>query len=329
MAEEKKKGEELEEKRVKDELENIPGVGEKLAEQLRECGYNDLMAVAVTPSGQLADDTGIGEATIRKIISAARSQLKMTFTDAAELLDRRKSVKRITTGSKELDKLIGGGVETQSITETFGEFGTGKTQIGLQLVVNVQLPPEKGGLDSYAAFIDTENTFRPKRVQQIAKAVGLDENEALKRIKVARAYSSDHQILLAEKIPDLITKEKVPIKLLVIDSLMGLLRAEYIGRGTLAARQQKLNKYLHVLQRLSDRYNLAVYVTNQVMSRPDVFFGDPTKAIGGHILGHAATYRVYLRKSKGSKRIARLIDSPCLPEGEAIFAITEKGIEDA
>jgi DNA repair protein RadA len=310
------------------ELEGIPGVGEKIAERLRECGYNDLMAIAVTPSAQLALDTGIGEATIRKIIMSARGQLKMTFIDAAELLDNRKSVQRITTGSKELDKLIGGGVETQSITETFGEFGSGKTQIGLQIAVNVQLPVEKGGLDAYAAFIDTENTFRPTRVMQMAKAVGLDENEALKRIKVARAYSSDHQILLAEKIPDLISKDKIPIKVVIVDSLMGLFRAEYIGRGTLAARQQKLNKYLHTLQRLSDRHNLAIYVTNQVMSRPDVFFGDPTKAVGGHVLGHAATYRLYLRKSKGGKRIARLIDSPCLPEGEAVFEINENGIED-
>jgi DNA repair protein RadA len=312
-----------------DELEGISGVGEKIAENLRECGYNDLMAIAVTPSAQLALDTGIGEATIRKIITSARSQLKMTFTDAAELLDRRKSVKRITTGSKELDKLIGGGIETQSITETFGEFGSGKTQIGLQVAVNVQLPVEKGGLDAYAAFIDTENTFRPIRIQQMAKAVGLDENEALKKIKVARAYSSDHQILLAEKIPDLITKDKIPIKVVVVDSLMGLFRAEYIGRGTLAARQQKLNKYLHTLQRLADRHNLAIYLTNQVMSRPDVFFGDPTKATGGHVLGHAATYRLYLRKSKGGKRIARLIDSPCLPEGVAVFQINQNGIEDS
>jgi DNA repair protein RadA len=311
-----------------DTIESIPGVGEKIADKLKECGYEDLMAIAVSPSGQLADDVGMAEATAKKIISNARAMLKMNFMDAEELLEKRKNVGRITTGCKEFDDLIGGGVESQSITETFGEYGSGKTQIGLQLVVNVQLPVEKGGLDGYAVFIDTENTFRPKRVIQMAEALGLDPKKVMSRIKVARAYSSDHQILLTEKIPDLITNEKIPVKLVVVDSLTGLFRSEYIGRGTLATRQQKLNRHLHTLQRLADRYNLAIYVTNQVMSRPDVFFGDPTKAVGGHVLGHAATYRLYLRKSKGGKRVARLIDSPSLPDGEALFMIDEKGIHE-
>lgn len=334
MAFKKKEEFELEETDEKPEdvtettIESIPGVGEKIADKLKESGYEDLMAIAVSPSGQLADDVGMTEATAKKIITNARAMLKMNFMDADELLEKRKNVGRITTGCKEFDDLIGGGVETQSITETFGEYGSGKTQIGLQLVVNVQLPEEKGGLDGYAVFIDTENTFRPKRVIQMAETLGLDPNKVMSRIKVARAYSSDHQILLTEKIPDLITKEKLPVRLVVVDSLTGLFRSEYIGRGTLATRQQKLNRHLHALQRLADRYNIAIYVTNQVMARPDIFFGDPTKAVGGHVLGHAATYRLYLRKSKGGKRVARLIDSPSLPDGEALFMIDEKGIHE-
>ena len=219
MADEKEDKKELQEEgKSKEEIsiETLPGVGEKISEKLKECGYDDIMSIAVSPSTQLADDTGMTEATAKKIISAARTMLKMNFIDANQLLDKRKNVGRITTGCPEFDELLGGGVETQSITETFGEYGSGKTQIGLQLAVNVQLPKEKGGLGGYAVFIDTENTFRPKRVMQMAEAMGIKSDEALAKIKVARAYSSDHQVLLAEKIPDLITKEKIPIKLIIM-----------------------------------------------------------------------------------------------------------------
>ena len=80
--------------------------------------------------------------------------------------------------------------------------------------------------------------------------------------------------------------------------------------------------------RLAELNNIAIYVTNQVMAKPDTFFGDPTEAIGGHIVGHTSKFRLFLRKSKGGKRIARLVDSPHLPEGEAVFKVTEKGVED-
>ncbi len=222
---------------------------------------------------------------------------------------------------------MGGGIDTQAITELFGKFGSGKTQLGHQLSVNVQLPKKEGGLDGTAIFIDTENTFRPERIQQMASALGLDPNETLKNIHVARAYNSDHQMLLAEKAAEL--ANEYGTRLVVIDSLTAHFRAEYVGRGTLAERQQKLNRLLHILQRrLSDPYNIAVVVTNQVMARPDIVFGDPTTPIGGHIVGHTATYRIYLRKGKGDKRIARLIDSPSLPEGECVFEVTTDGIKD-
>ncbi|MCW1296932.1 MAG: DNA repair and recombination protein RadA [Candidatus Parvarchaeota archaeon] len=309
------------------EIEKLSGVGEATAKKLKDAGFSDLMAIATAPPTTLAEVCELGEATARKIIIEARKKLKMGFISGNELLEKQKDIYRITTGSKALDTLLGGGIATQSITEAYGPFGASKTQLGFQLCVNVQLPMEKGGLNACAVFIDTEGTFRPVRIIDMAKAVGLDPKEALNRIKVARAYSSDHQILLAEKIPDLI-REKVPVKLIVVDSLTALFRAEYIGRGTLADRQQKLNQHIHFLQRLADRYNLAVYVTNQVMAKPDIFFGDPTAPIGGHVLGHSSTYRIYLRKAKGDKRVARMIDSPDLPEGEAIFRITNEGIRD-
>jgi DNA repair protein RadA len=317
---EKEKDEEL-------EIESLSGVGETTAKKLRDAGFNDLMAIATTPPTTLAEICEIGEATARKMIIEARKKLKMGFISGEEMLKKQGDILRITTGSKALDTLLGGGVPTQAITEAYGPFGASKTQLGFQLCVNVQLPREKGGLNASAVFIDTEATFRPMRIMEMAKAVGLEPKEALNKIKVARAYSSDHQILLAEKIPDLIN-EGIPIKLIVVDSLTALFRAEYIGRGTLADRQQKLNQHIHFLQRLADRYNLAIYVTNQVMAKPDIFFGDPTAPIGGHVLAHSSTYRIYLRKAKGDKRVARMIDSPDLPEGEVIFRITNEGIRD-
>jgi DNA repair protein RadA len=201
------------------------------------------------------------------------------------------------------------------------------TQLGFQLAVNVQLPKEKGGLGGKALVIDTEGSFRPERVQQMAQAVGLDPKKALDNILTARAFNSDHQILLADKAEEVIKNENV--KLLVVDSLTSQFRSDYTGRGTLANRQQKMNKHLHKLQKLADTYNLAVYITNQVMARPDIMFGDPTAPIGGHILGHISTFRLYLRKSKGEKRVAKLIDSPSLPEGETIFIVTGDGVRDA
>jgi DNA repair protein RadA len=182
-----------------------------------------------------------------------------------------------------------------------------------------------------AVIIDTENTFRPERIKQMAEALGLNHEEILKNIHVARAYNSNHQMLLVDRAFELAEKlkdSKKPVRLIIVDSLTAHFRAEYVGRGTLADRQQKLNRYLHDIMRFGDLYNAAVIVTNQVMSKPDAFFGDPTRPIGGHILGHTATFRIYLRKSKGEKRIARLVDSPSLPEGEAVFSVTTDGVRD-
>ena len=250
----------------------------------------------------------------------------MGFKSAADVMEKRKEIGRVTTGSDSLNALLGGGVETQAITEGFGAFGSGKSQLGFQLSVNVQMPVEKGGLNGTCIFIDTESTFRPERIVQLAQAQGLDPEKVLRNIFVAKAYNSDHQVVLVEKARDIIKERNV--KLIVIDSMMSHFRSDYSGRGELAPRQQKLNRHLHSLQKIADSFNVAVYMTNQVMARPDMLFGDPTAAIGGHILGHASTYRMYLRKSKQTKRVARLIDSPNLPEGEAVFSVTEDGIRD-
>lgn len=310
------------------DVKDLPGVGAAIASKIRNAGYVDIISLATANPLELAEICEVGEPTARKIVAEAREASKMNFMSGLEFEDKRKAVQRISTNSQAFDILLGGGVETQAITECYGEYGSGKSQIAFQLAVNVQLPKEKGGLDGHAIWIDTEGTFRPARIEQLAIAKSLDPKEVLQNIKIGRAYSSDHQILLVDKIPELINKDP-KIKLIVVDSMMALFRAEYVGRGTLADRQQKINVILHNLQRLADRFNLAIYITNQVMARPDVMFGDPTVAVGGHIIGHVATYRVYLRKGKKGSRVAKLVDSPSLPEGEAVFEITANGIADS
>ena len=289
------------------ELEDLPSVGEKTAEKLRDAGFADMMRLATATPKELSVKAEIGEGVAEKVIEAARKSEKIDFETAYDVL--------------------GGGIETQSITEVFGEFGSGKSQISHELAVTVQLPPEKGGLDGECVFIDTENTFRPERIEQIANGFELDIDEVLQKIHVARAFNSSHQILMAEKINELIQQGN-NIKLVIVDSLMAHFRAEYVGRESLAVRQQKLNQHLHALQQIANTYNVAVFITNQVQAKPDSFFGSPTKAIGGHVLGHASTYRIWLKKGLAGKRIARLVDSPHLPEGECVFKIKTEGIVD-
>jgi len=310
-----------------DSIEKLPGVGPAIAEKLRDSGYIDPLSIAVASPSELADAAEIGENTASKIIANARKLADIGgFETGGALLEKRAQVGRISSGSKTLDELLGGGFESQSIIELFGEFGSGKTQIAHQLCVMVQLPKEKGGVEGHAFYIDTENTFRPERIVQMAEGFELDPDEVLSRIHVARAYNSSHQMLLVDKVKEL--SKDAPARLLVVDSLTAHFRAEYVGRGALADRQQKLNKHMHDLLRWADLNNGIVCVTNQVSAKPDAFFGDPTRPIGGHIVGHTATFRIYLRKSKGPKRIARLIDSPHLPEGEAVFTITREGVRD-
>jgi DNA repair protein RadA len=308
-------------------LEDLPGVGPTTAEKLREAGYTDLMELAVASPGDVAEAAEIGTQVAQHIIGEARRQADVgSFEIGTTLLERRKTLGRISTNSKSLDELLGGGIETQAITEFAGEFGSGKTQLGHQVAVNVQLPASQGGLEGEVVYIDTESTFRPERIVDMAKALGIEPELALSRIHIARAFNSNHQMLLVSKAQELARTK--PIKLVVVDSLTAHFRAEYAGRAELAPRQQLLNKHLHELLRFADTYNAAIIVSNQVSARPDILFGDPTRPIGGNIVAHAATYRVYLRKSKPPKRIARLIDSPNLPEGEAVFSVTSEGIRD-
>lgn len=311
-------------------LDQLPGVGPATIEKLNNAGFCDLMSVAVATPGELVGAAEMSEATAKKVIAIARANLEMNFESGDALLEKRESVIKLTTGSKKLDVLFGGGIESGAITEAFGQYGSGKSQLAHVLAARCSLPVENGGAGGVTVFIDTEGTFRPERIVQIAKGIDpdMDPEVFLKNIKIARAYNSDHQMLLAEKVEDLVKKQGVNVKLVIVDSLTSHFRAEFIGRGTLAERQQKLNKHMHALIKLADRHNVAVYVTNQVMAKPDMFFGDPTQAIGGHVVGHNSTYRIYLRRGKKGSRVAKMVDAPNLAEDEAIFLIEEAGIKD-
>jgi DNA repair protein RadA len=312
-------------------LDQLPGVGPATIEKLNNAGFEDLMSLAVATPGELVGAADMSEVTAKKVIAIARANLEMNFESGDYLLQKRESITKITTGSKDLDTLFGGGIESGAITEAFGQYGSGKSQIAHVLAVRCMLPVDKGGADGVVVFIDTEGTFRPERIVQMVKGIDpdADPQEFLKNIKVARALNSDHQMLLAEKVADLIKNNGMNVKLLIVDSLTSHFRAEFVGRGTLAERQQKLNKHMHTLIRVADRYNVAVYVTNQVMAKPDMFFGDPTQAIGGHIVGHNSTYRIYLRRGKKGSRVAKMVDAPNLAEDEAAFMVTEGGIQNA
>jgi DNA repair protein RadA len=319
----------------KDNLSDIPGVGPATALKLEAAGFTDFASIGVASSKEIAEKCEIGEATAVKIIAAARSMAKIgDFISASTLKEQRSKLRRLTTGSKALDNLFKnprndqGGLESASITEFFGEFGSGKTQLCFQLAVNTTMPVERGGLDADALIIDTEGTFRPARIEQIAIAQDLDPDKVLDHIHVARAFNSAHQMLLLENKAYELAKE-CNVGLIIIDSLTSHFRSEFVGRGNLAERQGQLAKHMRELLRYTYLNNCVGVITNQVMANPGQLFGDPTKPVGGHVLGHASTNRLYLRKAgKGGKRNARMIDSPEVVEDEVIFVVSEAGIRD-
>ena len=324
-----KKDEKKEETNSGTQITDLPGVGPAMAAKLEEAGYTDLMSIAVLTPAELSDVAGLTEATARKAILAARKMMSLGFKDATEYMKDREEMLTISTGSVNLNNLLGGrGLEVGAVTEAYGAYGSGKSQLAHSLAVNVQLPKERGGAEGAAVFIDTEGTFRPERIRHIAAGLGLDENTVLKNVFAARAFNSDHQMLLVDKISEMINEKKIPVKLVIVDSLTSHFRSEFSGRAHLADRQQKLNKHIHALIRLAEQHKVAVYITNQVMANPAVMFGDPTTAIGGHILGHASHYRIYLRRGKKGSRVGKMIDAPNLPENECVFWIVKEGLTD-
>ncbi len=339
----------------KADLESLPGVGPATADKLTDAGYDSFPSLAVASPSELSNTADVGESTASDIVRAAREAADIGgFETGSTVLERRNQIGKLSWHIDEVDDLLGGGMETQSITEVYGEFGSGKSQVTHQMAVNVQLPREVGGLRGSTIFIDSEDTFRPERIDDMVRGLSdeaidaaLEDREIegsagdeeavdeliesmLEHIHVAKAFNSNHQMLLAEKANEIagdLEDSEFPVRLLAVDSLTAHFRAEDVGRGNLANRQQKLNKHLHDIDKVGNLHNAAVIVTNQVTSNPDAFFGDPTKPIGGNILGHKSTFRIYLRKSKGDKRIVKLVDAPNLADGEAVMRVQDGGLK--
>jgi len=306
------------------------GISASDIKKLRENGYNSVEALAYAPKKELVAVKGISEAKADKMIIEAAKLVPMGFTTATEFHQRRAEIIQVTTGSKELDKLLQGGLETGSITEIFGEFRTGKTQLCHTIAATCQLPIEQGGGEGKCMYIDTEGTFRPERLLATAERYGLNGADVLDNVAYARAYNTDHQTQLLMQAAAMMTETRYAV--LIVDSATALYRTDYSGRGELSARQMHLARFLRTLLRLADEFGVAVVITNQVVAQVDggaMFCADPKKPIGGHIMAHASTTRLYLRKGRGDTRICKIYDSPCLPEAEAVFSINADGIGDA
>lgn len=313
-----------------EDLKNT-GISASDINKLTEAGYNTVQSLAFAPRKELLNIKGFSDAKVDKLMKEAAKLVPLGFTSATDYHSKRMETVYISTGSGELDKLLNGGIESSSITEIFGEFRTGKTQLCHTLAVTCQLPKESGGGAGRCIYIDTEGTFRTERLHPIAERLGLDINEVLDNISYARAFNTDHQNSLLIHASAMMTENKY--SLIIVDSATSLYRTDYNGRGELSARQIHLARFLRSLLNLADTYGVAVVITNQVVATVDgaaaMFGADPKKPIGGHIIAHASTTRLYLRKGRGETRICKIYDSPSLPESEAMFSIAEKGICDA
>lgn len=311
-------------------MKGVGGLTKRDIQSIVEAGYNTVESVAYTPQRVLEQIKGISAVKAGKILAEASKLVPMGFTTATEMHQRRAELISITTGSKNLDTLLAGGIETGSVTELFGEFRTGKSQICHTLAVTCQLPFDMGGGEGKCLYIDTEGTFRPVRLLAVANRYGLSGEEVLDNVAYARAYNSDHQLQLLNQAAAMMCETR--FSLLIVDSATSLYRTDFLGRGELSSRQTHLAKFLRTLQRLADEFGIAVVITNQVVAQvdggPSMFNPDPKKPIGGNIMAHASTTRISLKKGRGETRIAKIYDSPCLPESDTLFAINEDGIGD-
>mgnify|MGYP000297469671 CR=1 FL=1 len=313
------------------QIQNLQEAGISVPDinKLMQAGIFTVEGVAFATMKQLCEIKGISEAKALKIQAAASQMCQMGFCTATEHAEARAGVAFVTTGSREFNAILQGGFETGSITELFGEYRTGKTQICHTICVTCQLPLEQGGGAGKALYIDTENTFRPERIQEIAERYNLQPKDVMENIAYAKAYNSEHQMKLLVYAAALMSRHRYAV--MVVDSATALFRTDFTGRGELAERQQKLAQFMRQLAKLADEFGVAVVVSNQVVSSPDsssMFKGDGLKAIGGNIMAHASTTRIKLRKGRGEQRIAKIIDSPMLPEAEATYSIAKHGIVD-
>mmetsp|Transcript_3628 Transcript_3628/g.8655 ORF Transcript_3628/g.8655 Transcript_3628/m.8655 type:complete len:351 (-) Transcript_3628:1342-2394(-) len=305
------------------------GIAANDIQKLQNAGYHTVESIAHATTRRLSDVKGISEAKVVKLKEIVKQLVSMEFKTAADALEDRQSIAMLTTGSVEIDKLLEGGIETGSITEVFGEFRTGKTQLCHTLCVTCQMAINEGGAEGKAIYIDTEGSFRPERLRAIAERFGLDPAVALENVACARAHNSEHQMELLKVAAAIMAQDRYA--LLVVDSATALFRTDYTGRGELSERQMQMGQFLRQLTRLAEEFGVAVFITNQVVANPDgmSFAKDSTKPIGGNIIAHASTTRLRLRKGRGENRIMSVYDSPSLPEADCQFALSNAGVCDA
>lgn len=317
------------EKEVSLDLKELPGIGDKTAEKLIALGIPDIKALAFAPVGELGEILKNVDNAGDMVVSANMYLMEVgvldkPFTTAKELYDQELTRERLSTQSKELDKVLGGGLERRSVTEFYGEFGSGKSQVCFTLAVLAAQTKENGGFDSGVLYIDTENTFSPTRLHEIAEKRSYDVDFTLNRIMKIKAGTAPYLIWYINRLPEIIKNH--PVKLIIIDSIIALHRAEFRGRGTLADKQQQLSGLMHQLVKVADLYDVAVVITNQVVASPDPFSA-AIKATGGNVVSHGSTHRVYLRKS-GKHTIAKMIDSPRYSPIEGSIDLVPEGITD-
>lgn len=305
------------------------GISKGDLKKLQDAGFHTIESIAHSSKKKLIETRGISQAKAEKIHSEAAKFVPLGFCSATDAYKMRQDLIYLTTGSSSLDNLIGGGIETGSITEVYGEFRTGKTQLCHTLCVTSQLLINQGGGEGKVIYIDTEGCFRPERIASIAKRFNLNEQDVLDNVAYARAYNTEHQIGLLNQVCAMMTEMRYA--LLIIDSATSLFRTDYVGRGELASRQQQLGLFMRNLQRIADEFGVAVLITNQVVAQVDgasKFISDPKKPVGGNVIAHAAQTRLHFKKGKGCNRICNIVDSPSLPTGDANFSISEAGIGD-
>lgn len=299
--------------------------------KLREGGIYTVEGLAYATKRELCEIKGMSDAKVAKIKELAHKYVPMGFTSAQEVLQQRGDLLRLTTGCKAVDEILGGGLETGSITEIYGEYRCGKTQLCHTLCVTCQLPVDMGGGEGKALFVDTEGTFRPQRLVEIAERYGLVPDDVLNNVAYARAHNSEHQQSLLAAGAALMAEDR--FALVVVDSATAHFRSEFCGRGELAARQNQLGRFLRALQRMADEFGVAVVITNQVVQANldggSMFAGPAVKPIGGNIMAHATTTRLALRKGRGDTRIVKIVASPSLPEADATFSIGPEGVTEA
>lgn len=311
-----------------EELSNH-GINANDIEKLKDAGIWSIESLGAASKKSLTQIKGLSEQKVEKLKVIARKLFNDKFQSAATLAYQRQSIVRINTGSEPLNAMLQGGIESGSLTEVYGEFRTGKTQLMHTLAVTAQMPIEDGGGAGKVMYIDTEGTFRPERIEQICERFKIDYQAVLENIAYAKANNTEHQQELLVSAAALLSEDH--FSLIIVDSATNLFRTEFEGRGELSARQMALGKFLRHLAKLANEFGSAVIVSNQVVANPEggVFAGaNALKPIGGNIMAHASTTRIALRKGRGANRVAKIVCSPTLPENEAQYSITEGGITD-